>query len=154
MDSNRLKLNAEKTKLMVMTTKQKNVHKDLKVFLKGVEVEKVNFAKFLGIIISGNLKWNEYILQSENSLLKYCNKRLAALKLLARDCSLNQRKILAHGLVISKITYCISCSGCPLGTSDLECTGNGKFLYFSFFSAQKSSIYTGNHAISCNFGLK
>ena len=114
MDSNRLKLNAEKTKLMVMTTKQKNVHKDLKVFLKGVEVEKVNFAKFLGIIISGNLKWNEYILQSENSLLKYCNKRLAALKLLARDCSLNQRKILAHGLVISKITYCISCwASCP-----------------------------------------
>ena len=45
-------------------------------------------------------------------------------------------------------------SGCPVGTSDLECTGNGKFLYFSFFSTQKSSIHTGNHAISCNFGLK
>lgn len=74
MDSNRLKLNAEKTKIMVMTTKQKDVHKDLKVFLKGVEVERVNFAKFLGIIISGNLKWNEYILQSENSPLKFCNK--------------------------------------------------------------------------------
>ena len=44
-------------------------------------------------------------------------------------------------------------AGCPLGTSDLECTGNGKFLYFSFFSAQKSSIYTGNHAISCKIGL-
>ena len=109
LDSNRLKLNAEKTKIMVMSTKQKDVHKDLKVFLKGVEIERVTFAKFLGIIISGNLKWNEYILQSENSLLKYCNKRLAALKLPARECSLNQRKILAHGLVISKIMYCISC---------------------------------------------
>ena len=92
----------------------KNLHKDLKVFLKGVEIKRVTFAKFLGIIISGNLKWNEYILQYENSLLKYCNKRLAALKLLARECSLNQRKILAHGLVISKITYCISCwASCP-----------------------------------------
>ena len=49
--------------------------------LNGVEIEQVQFAKFLGIIISGNLKWNEHILQSENSLLKYCNKRLAALKL-------------------------------------------------------------------------
>ena len=74
----------------------------------------MTFAKFLGIIISGNLKWNEYIIQSENSLLKYCNKRLAALKMLARECSLNQRKILAHGLVISKITYCISTwASCP-----------------------------------------
>ena len=114
MDSNRLKLNADKTKLMIMTTKQKDVHKDLKVYLKETEIEKVTFAKFLGIIISGNLKWNEYILQSENSLLKYCNRRLAALKLLSRECSINQRKILAHGLVISKITYCISCwASCP-----------------------------------------
>ena len=114
MDSNRRKLNPEKTKLMIMTTKNKNVHKELKVEFNGVEIEQVTFDKFLGIVISGNLKWNEYILQSENSLLKYCNKRLSALKLLARECSQDQRKLLAHGLIISKITYCIcTWASCP-----------------------------------------
>ena len=58
MDSNRLKLNPEKTKLMIMTTKNKNIHKELKVEIE-IEIEQVTFAKFLGIIISGNLKWNE-----------------------------------------------------------------------------------------------
>ena len=56
----------------------------------------------------------EYILQSDNFILKYCNKRLAALKLLARDCSQEQKKLLAHGLIISKITYCIcTWASCP-----------------------------------------
>ena len=57
MDSNRLKLIPENTKLMILTTKNKNMHKDLKVEFNGVEIEQVQFTKFLGIMISGNLKW-------------------------------------------------------------------------------------------------
>ena len=43
-------LKFSRKKIMVMSTKQKDVHKDRKVFLKGVEIERVTFAKFLGII--------------------------------------------------------------------------------------------------------
>lgn len=114
MNANRLKLNPEKTKLMILTTKNKDMHKDLRVEIDGVEIEKVTFAKFLGLIISGNMKWNDYIIQSENSLLKYCNKRLSVLKLLAGNCGQSQRNLPAHGLIISKITYCISTwASCP-----------------------------------------
>ena len=60
------------------------------------------------------MKLNEYIVQNPKSLLKYCNKRLSALKLLAKEMPQSQRKIIAHGLIISKITYCISCyANCP-----------------------------------------
>ena len=114
MDSNRLKLNPDKTKLMILTTKSKNMHKNMKINFGGSEIEQVEFTKFLGIIISANLKWNEYIVQNEQSMLKFLNKRLAALKMLSREMPVCQRKILAHGLLISKISYCISCyANCP-----------------------------------------
>ena len=63
MNSNRLKLNQDKTNLMIMTSKLKNMHRDLKIEYEGKEIEQVDFTKFLGIVISSNLKWNEYILQ-------------------------------------------------------------------------------------------
>ena len=86
----------------------------MKIRFDGQEIEKVEFAKFFGVVLSGNMKWNEYIVQNENSLLKYCSKRLTALKLLAKEMPQSQRKILAHGLIISKVTYCISCyAHCP-----------------------------------------
>ena len=60
MNCNKLKLNPEK-KLMIMTTKNKNMHSDLKINFIGAEIEQNHFAKFLGIVISGNLKCNEFI---------------------------------------------------------------------------------------------
>ena len=63
MNSNRLKLNQDKTNLMIMTSKLKNMYRDLKIEYEGKEIEQVDFTKFLGIVISSNLKWNEYILQ-------------------------------------------------------------------------------------------
>ena len=102
MNSNRLKLNQDKTNLMIMTSKLKNMYRDLKIEYEGKEIEQVDFTKFLGIVISSNLKWNEYILINEHSMLKFLNKRLGALKMLARNMPPSQRKILAHGLIISK----------------------------------------------------
>ena len=53
MNCNKLKLNPEKT-LMILTTKNKNMHSDLKINFNGAEIEQNHFAKFLGIVISGN----------------------------------------------------------------------------------------------------
>ena len=73
------KLNPDKTKLMIMTTKVKNIHKNLKITFGELEIEQVEFTKFWGIILSANMKWNEYVVQNEQSMLKFLNKRLAAL---------------------------------------------------------------------------
>ena len=45
------KLNPDKTKLMIMTTKVKNIHKNLKITFGESEIEQVEFTKFLGIIL-------------------------------------------------------------------------------------------------------
>ena len=63
------------------------------------------------MIISNNLRWNDYILNSEKSLLNFCYKKLRALKLMARFCNLEQRKLLANGMIISKLTFCQSVYG-------------------------------------------
>ena len=44
MNCNKLKLNPEKT-LMIMTTKNKNMHSDLKINFNGAEIEQNHFAK-------------------------------------------------------------------------------------------------------------
>ena len=78
------------------------------------KIGQIKCAKFLGIVISGVLKWNDFIVQNENSLLKFCNNRLTALRLLAREIPRAQKKIPTHGLIVSKTTYCLSCFvNCP-----------------------------------------
>ena len=85
------------------------------------------------ILLSGNLKWNEYIMQNEQSMLKFLNKKLGALKMLAKKMPTEQRKILAHGLIISKISYCISCYA--------NCQGYLKKRIQDIISKQSSSRY-------------
>ena len=65
----------------------------------------------LGVIISNNLRWNDYILNSEKSVLNFCYKKLRALKLMSKFCNEEQRKLLANGMIISKLTFCLSVWG-------------------------------------------
>ena len=41
-------------------------------------------------------------------LLSYLNKKLGALKKMSKFCNIDQMLLLANGLLISKITYCLS----------------------------------------------
>ena len=50
MNSNCLKFNPDKTKPLIMTTKNKNMHRDLKIEFESQEIEQVEFARFLGLI--------------------------------------------------------------------------------------------------------
>ena len=111
MNSNGLKFNVEKTQLMTMNPGQSRKNKDLCILFNNHLINQDESTKFLGIRISNNLRWNEYIQNSEDSLLNFCNMRLRALKLMSRQCDQKQRMLLANGMIISKITYCLSVWG-------------------------------------------
>ena len=65
-------------------------------------------AKFLGIIISDDLSGDQYIMHDEEkSLLSYLNRKLGALKQISKYCTVDQMLLLANGMIISKITYCL-----------------------------------------------
>ena len=78
------------------------------VEFNGHTIKPDKHAKFLGIIISDDLSGDQYIMHDEEkSLLSYLNKKLGALKKMSRYCSTDQMLLLANGMIISKITYCL-----------------------------------------------
>ena len=67
--------------------------------------------KVLGIIISQNEKYKEYLVNSDKSMMKFLDTRHSMLKMLSKYADLKSRKALAEGLILSKLNYCISLWG-------------------------------------------
>ena len=109
--NNQLKLNDDKTHLMVMTTsqKRKNLDKDDSVFLitPSEVIEKSESEKLLGAWIHEDMKWAEHILNNDESLVRSLNTRLGALKKVSKVASFRNRKMIADGIFMSKLVYLI-----------------------------------------------
>ena len=63
MNSNRLKLNDDKTHLLIMTTsqKQKLMNIEMKITTSAESIKSIRTEKLLGVNIQNDLKWSEYI---------------------------------------------------------------------------------------------
>ena len=115
--NNRLKLNDDKTHLLVMTTQQKQriINIDVKINTPMEEIKPIKTEKLLGIHIQNDLKWTEYIQNADKSLLKQLNSRLNALKMISGIASFKVRLMIANGIFCSKLIFQISLWG---GTKD------------------------------------
>ena len=71
LSNNKLKLNDDKTQLLVMATRQRQVKTstDLEITTTSGFIKPVKTAKLLGIDIQDDLKWSQYILLSDSSLV-------------------------------------------------------------------------------------
>ena len=90
MDLNRLKLNSEKTHLMVMMTDQlKRKRPDFVVNLNTMteNIKASKNEKMLGAIISSNLKCTDHIQNNKDSLIKSLTTRLNGLKKISKVAS-------------------------------------------------------------------
>ena len=81
----RLKLNDDKTHMLVMTKRQKRrlLNINIKIRTTTEEISPIKSEKLLGIIIQEDLKWSDYIMNQEKSLIRQLTSRLSALKLIA-----------------------------------------------------------------------
>lgn len=75
---NHMSVNATKTKVALITTRQKRAslpenQRQLHVTMQGVPLENVNSEKILGITINNNLSWEEHI----NTIVSKINSKLA-----------------------------------------------------------------------------
>ena len=69
--------------------------------------------KLLGGFIGQNLKFKEHIQDNEKSMIKILNKRLNALKKVSKIASFKSRKMIANGIIISRLIFLIPWwSGC------------------------------------------
>ena len=113
---NKLKVNDDKTHLLVMATVQKRRHVDTsltRIITPSSTVTPSNTERLLGAEICTDMKWKEHILESDQSLVKDLNKRLGALKKIQKKASFKSRKLIANGIFMSKLIYLIPLwSGC------------------------------------------
>ena len=115
--SNGLKLNEDKTHLLLLTSSQKRRKNNPQISLvtNSAIVRSTPAEKLLGCTIHEDLKWSEYILIGENSLVKSLCSRLKALKLVCGVASFKARKMIGEGIFMSKLIYVIQVwGGCEL----------------------------------------
>ena len=111
MTNNKLKLNGDKTHVLLMATDyalKNKLDEDSVVLNTGEElITTSKVEKLLGGFISQNLKWTNHIMLSEESLLKKLGTRLNALRKISKVADFKTRKMLADGLFMSKLVYLI-----------------------------------------------
>ena len=115
MERNKLTLNKDKTHLLVMTSKEKHrIHGNFDITLDtGSKIIKPDDSqKLLGGVISSDLKWNKHIKDEPKlSMLKSITSRINALSKITKVSNFKNRKMLANGIVMSKICYLIQLWG-------------------------------------------
>ena len=113
MNNKRLKLNDDKTHLLIMTTDQKRKKSEIFVNINtpNKDILPIRTEKLLGIYIQENLKWTEYILNNDKSIIKQLNLRLNALRQISGVASFKAKLMVANGIFCSKLIYQISLWG-------------------------------------------
>ena len=114
MNCNSLMFNSDKTQLLIKCRGTNNTHKDLTLEMTTGTIKQSEVVKVLGVYLSKDEQFKEYLITSENSMMRFLTTRLNMLKLLSRYADEKSRKALAEGLILSKINYCISLWGMTL----------------------------------------
>ena len=113
--SNKLKLNDDKTHLMVMSTSQARairrggIKDSTKVEIRTPSevVHPSEHEKLLGCVVHEDMKFGEHLMSIEDSLLRSLNTRICGLKMLSKLASFKTRKMVADGIIMSKLIYLI-----------------------------------------------
>ena len=100
--------------MLIKSKGQKNIHKDLILQMETGNIKQLEVVKVLGVYISRDELFKEYLVNSNNSMMRFLETRLNMLRLLSRYADLKSRKALAEGLILSKINYCILLWGTTL----------------------------------------
>ena len=116
---NRMACAGDKTKLVVIGTKQMRKNKlneenKLKVTVDGNEVYATHSEKLLGLIVNSEMTWKDYLYgekwrNKDNfiGLLPQLSKRVGMLKKLVKIVPMKKFKTLSQGIFNSKLLYCL-----------------------------------------------
>ena len=108
LQANKLKVNDDKTHLLVMSTRQKRRFRDTSTITINTPTAIITpstVERLLGAQVHQDMRWKEHILDHEDSLLKCLNKRVGAIRKISNTASFKTRKMIANGVFISKLIY-------------------------------------------------
>ena len=135
---NMLTLNLSKTKYMVYTSSNRATQPvNLHVAINGVEIERVNEFKFLGIHIDEHLSWKTHM----NKLLSKIHRNLGVVRKIS--CFLNRKTLLQmyHSMIMSHVRYGISVwhHGHIAMRKKIQACAN-KFLRMIYYMKRRESV--------------
>ena len=111
MNSNKLKINVQKTHVLTMGTQTRlnSLPKKLEVKLGGIQLEEspAKSEVLLGCKVQANLKWNLHI----EMVISKLGKRISGLAHLRYICPLKVKKFVTEGIFNGVITYCLPLFG-------------------------------------------
>ena len=107
MSRNGLMLNPIKTEVMIFDSRR-NKRENVKLMLdQNTEIEESKSVRMLGVHISNDLSWSTHL----NKLLQDMSSRMGIISKLRYNLTIHQCAIIAQGLVLSKLRYCLSTFG-------------------------------------------
>ena len=111
---NKLFLNSDKTHLLIMASKKK--HKKLGNFGITLDtgreiIEPVDCERLLGAQVSNDFTWNDHVRNNDKSMFKILTSRVNALRKISFALSFKSRKMIAMGIVMSRLIYLIQLFG-------------------------------------------
>ena len=117
---NRLCVAGEKSKLLVIGTKQLKASKSLRemtISVDNKEITESKSEKLLGVVINNELTWKNHLYGDEENegLVKQLSKRLGVMKKMARYMERENLQFVASGLFYSKLNYCLPVYGNVFG---------------------------------------
>ena len=112
---NRLCVAGDKSKLMVIGTKQLKSTKELinmQIVVDGT-ISESSSEKLLGIILNNELTWRPHLYgdQENEGLIPQLSKRIGVMRLLSKHMSKEKLKYFASGIFYSKLSYCLPVFG-------------------------------------------
>lgn len=103
MNMNKLKMNAAKTKYMVIRSARKELKKKITLkCLDGTEIERVETIKYLGIIIDSKLRLEDHC----DYMLKKVGKKISFLNRIGNDISSYTRCTVYKSIIAPHFEYC------------------------------------------------
>ena len=109
--NNRMLINVQKTKAMIMTTWQKrlalNERREMNVFLNNEKIQSVECEKLLGVIVNQDVSWEPHIVKT----LKTVNRLLGVLWRIKKYLPLKTRKLFYTSFILPHMDYCSSIWG-------------------------------------------
>ena len=102
--ANKLSLNIDKTKYMIIHYKQRNIGDiNLDIKIQGIDIERVQDFCFLGLTINENMTWHSHI----NRINSKISRTLGALNRLKNFLPTDVLRTIYNSLILPHITYCI-----------------------------------------------
>ena len=142
LEDNRLCVAGEKSKLMVIGTKQlrtQKINNEMRIEVDGKEVVDSASEKLLGIVINNELTWRNHLYGDEENegLVTQLAKRIGILQKLSRRMSRKRLKLFASGIFYSKLSYCLPVFGNVFGLEQYKEENN---RYTSYTMADNHNL--------------